>query len=254
MAADTEIGEFPAVSGPVPEHVAIIMDGNGRWAEARGRARHAGHKAGVASVRSTIEECIRYGVRVLTLFAFSSENWRRPKTEVNLLMELFLSALQREVKRMQTNDIQLRVIGDVSAFPEKLQQRIRESEKATRDNKRLILQIAANYGGRWDITQTAQRLANAVRNGELDPGDIDEKLFARTTTQGDVTDPDLFIRTGGDQRISNFMLWHCAYTELYFTPVLWPDFGVEAFREAVAEFATRQRRFGQTGAQLKGAD
>ena len=254
MAADTEIGEIPVVSGPVPEHIAIIMDGNGRWAEARGRARHAGHKAGVASVRSTIEECIRHGVRVLTLFAFSSENWRRPKTEVNLLMELFLSALQREVKRMQTNDIQLRVIGDVSAFPDKLQQRIRESEKATRDNKRLILQIAANYGGRWDITQTARRLANAVRDGDLDPGDIDEKLFARTTTQGDLPDPDLFIRTGGDQRISNFLLWHCAYTELYFTPVLWPDFGVEAFREAVAEFATRQRRFGQTGAQLKGTD
>lgn len=254
MAADTEIGEIPLVSGPVPEHIAIIMDGNGRWAEARGRARHAGHKAGVASVRSTIEECIRHGVRVLTLFAFSSENWRRPKTEVNLLMELFLSALQREVKRMQTNDIQLRVIGDVSAFPDKLQQRIRESEKATRDNRRLILQIAANYGGRWDITQTVRRLANAVRDGDLDPGDIDEKLFARTTTQGDLPDPDLFIRTGGDQRISNFLLWHCAYTELYFTPVLWPDFGVEAFREAVAEFATRQRRFGQTGAQLKGAD
>jgi len=254
MAADTEIGEIPAVSGSVPEHIAIIMDGNGRWAEARGRARHAGHKAGVASVRSTIEECIRHGVRVLTLFAFSSENWRRPKTEVNLLMELFLSALQREVNRMQTNDIQLRVIGDVSAFPDKLQQRIRESEKATRDNKRLILQIAANYGGRWDITQTARRLANAVRNGELDPGDIDEKLFARTTTQGDLSDPDLFIRTGGDQRISNFLLWHCAYTELYFTPVLWPDFGVEAFRAAVAEFASRQRRFGQTGAQLKGTD
>ncbi len=254
MSADTEIGEIPLVSGPVPEHIAIIMDGNGRWAEARGRARHAGHKAGVASVRSTIEECIRHGVRVLTLFAFSSENWRRPKTEVNLLMELFLSALQREVKRMQTNDIQLRVIGDVSAFPDKLQQRIRESEKATRDNKRLILQIAANYGGRWDIIQTARRLANAVRDGDLDPGDIDEKLFARTTTQGDLPDPDLFIRTGGDQRISNFLLWHCAYAELYFTPVLWPDFGVEAFREAVAEFATRQRRFGQTGAQLKGTD
>jgi undecaprenyl diphosphate synthase len=254
MAADTEIGKIPTFSGPVPEHIAIIMDGNGRWAEARGRVRHAGHKAGVASVRSTIEECIRHGVRVLTLFAFSSENWRRPKTEVNLLMELFLSALQREVKRMQTNDIQLRVIGDVSAFPDKLQRRIRESEKATRDNKRLILQIAANYGGRWEIVQTARRLANAVRDGNLDPGDIDEKLFARTTTQGDLPDPDLFIRTGGDQRISNFLLWHCAYTELYFTPVLWPDFGVEAFREAVAEFATRQRRFGQTGAQLEGTD
>ena len=253
MSDDAEIGEIPTVSGPVPEHVAIIMDGNGRWAEARGQARHAGHKAGVASVRSTIEECIRHGVKVLTLFAFSSENWRRPQAEVSLLMELFLTALQREVRRMQNNDIQLRVIGDVSAFPDKLQKRIHESEDATRDNRRLILQIAANYGGRWEITQTARRLAAAVRNGELDPDDIDEKTFARTTTQSDLPDPDLFIRTGGDQRISNFLLWHCAYTELYFTPVLWPDFGVEAFRDAVAEFATRQRRFGQTGAQIEEA-
>jgi len=254
MAADTVIGEIPLVSGAVPEHIAIIMDGNGRWAEARGQARHAGHKAGVASVRSTIEECIRHEVKVLTLFAFSSENWRRPKAEVSLLMELFISALQREVKRMQTNEIQLRVIGDVSAFPDKLQKRIRASEEATRDNKRLILQIAANYGGRWDITQTARRLATAVRNGDIGPEDIDEKVFAHATTLSDLPDPDLFIRTGGDQRISNFLLWHCAYTELYFTPVLWPDFGAEAFREAVAEFATRQRRFGQTGAQLQGTE
>jgi len=254
MAVDAEVGEVSTVSGRVPEHVAIIMDGNGRWAEARGQARHAGHKAGVASVRSTIEECIRHGVKVLTLFAFSSENWRRPKTEVSLLMELFLTALQREVKRMQTNDIQLRVIGDVSAFPDKLQQRIRASEDATRNNKGLILQIAANYGGRWDVTQAARRLAAAVRNGDLTPEDIDEKVFAQATTLGGLPDPDLFIRTGGDLRISNFLLWHCAYTELYFTPVLWPDFGVEAFREAVAEFVTRQRRFGQTGAQVEGAD
>jgi undecaprenyl diphosphate synthase len=254
MAADTRIGEIPLVSGAVPEHVAIIMDGNGRWAEARGQARHAGHKAGVASVRSTIEECIRHGVKVLTLFAFSSENWRRPKAEVSLLMELFLSALQREVKRMQTNEIQLRVIGDISAFPDKLQRRIRASEEATRDNKRLILQIAANYGGRWDITQAARRLAAAVRSGDIDPEEIDEKAFAHATTLNDLPDPDLFIRTGGDQRISNFLLWHCAYTELYFTPVLWPDFGAEAFREAIAEFAGRQRRFGRTGAQLQGAE
>ena len=254
MVADTEIGEIPTGSGAVPEHVAIIMDGNGRWAQARGQARHAGHKAGVASVRSTIEECIRYGVKVLTLFAFSSENWRRPRAEVNLLMELFLNALQREVKRLQSNDIQLRVIGDVSAFPEKLQQRIRASEEATRDNGRLILQIAANYGGRWDITQTARRLAVAVGEGRLQPEEIDERLFAQTTALHDLPDPDLFIRTGGDQRISNFLLWHCAYTELYFTPVLWPDFGPDSFAQAMAEFATRQRRFGQTGAQVEAAD
>ena len=251
MADGTEIGEIPTTSGTVPEHVAIIMDGNGRWAEARGQPRHAGHRAGVASVRSTIEECIRHGIKVLTLFAFSSENWRRPAAEVNLLMDLFLTSLQREVKRMQSNDIRLRVIGDISALPDKLQKRIRASENATRDNRRLVLQIAANYGGRWDITQAARRLAAAVRRGDLDPEDIDEKVLARATALSDVPDPDLFIRTGGDLRISNFLLWHCAYTELYFTPVLWPDFDAREFAKAVAEFARRQRRFGQTGSQLE---
>ncbi|MCG6967513.1 MAG: di-trans,poly-cis-decaprenylcistransferase [Chromatiaceae bacterium] len=250
MASEADPGEISAESGTVPEHVAIIMDGNGRWAEARGMPRHAGHRAGVASVRSAIEECILHGVKVLTLFAFSSENWRRPRSEVSLLMELFLSALQREVKRMQSNDIQLRVIGDISAFPDKLQKRIRASENATRDNQRLILQIAANYGGRWDITQAARKLAAAARNGDLDPDDIDEQVFAQATTLRDLPDPDLFIRTGGELRISNFLLWHCAYTELYFTPVLWPDFAADEFRAALAEFAQRQRRFGRTGAQV----
>lgn len=251
MAHDIETGEIPMTTGPVPVHVAIIMDGNGRWAEARGEARHAGHRAGVASVRSTIEECIRQGIGVLTLFAFSSENWRRPQSEINLLMDLFLTALQREVKRMQTNDIQLRVIGDASAFPEKLQERIRASEHATRRNNRLILQVAANYGGRWDIIEATRRLAAAVRSGDIDPQDIDEKVFARATALNGLPDPDLFIRTGGDQRISNFLLWHCAYTELYFTPVLWPDFDAAEFRAAVTEFSRRQRRFGQTSAQLR---
>jgi undecaprenyl diphosphate synthase len=251
MAHDMETGEIPKTTGPVPTHVAIIMDGNGRWAEARGEARHAGHRAGVASVRSTIEECIRQGIDVLTLFAFSSENWRRPQSEINLLMDLFLTALQREVKRMQTNDIQLRVIGDVSAFPEKLQERIRGAEYATRRNNRLILQVAANYGGRWDIIEATRRLAAAVRSGDMDPLDIDEKVFARATALDGLPDPDLFIRTGGDQRISNFLLWHCAYTELYFTPVLWPDFDATEFRAAVTEFSRRQRRFGQTSAQLR---
>jgi undecaprenyl diphosphate synthase len=250
MTEDVEIGEIPTTSGSTPAHVAIIMDGNGRWAEARGQPRHAGHKAGVASVRSTIEECIRHEVRVLTLFAFSSENWRRPRSEISLLMELFLTALQRELKRMQVHDIQLRVVGDVSAFPEKLQKRIRAAEAATRNNRRLVLQVAANYGGRWDIAQAARRLAAAVSRGELAPEAIDEKVFARATALGDLPDPDLFIRTGGDLRLSNFLLWHSAYTELYFTPVLWPDFDAEQFRRALAEFARRQRRFGQTGSQM----
>ncbi len=228
------------------------MDGNGRWAESRGQPRHAGHKAGVASVRSTIEECVRRGVDVLTLFAFSSENWRRPKSEVGLLMELFLNALQREVRRMQSNQIQLRVIGDVSPFPDKLRARIRESEEATRDNRRLVLQIAANYGGRWDITQAVRRLAEAVKRGEIEPAQIDEQTVAAATALADLPDPDLFIRTGGDLRISNFLLWHCAYTELYFTPTLWPDFGTAEFAKALDAFARRQRRFGRTGAQIEG--
>jgi undecaprenyl diphosphate synthase len=254
MADDAAASDHIEYSGPVPEHVAIIMDGNGRWAEARGQPRHAGHRAGVASVRSTIEESVRRGVKVLTLFAFSSENWRRPKSEVSLLMELFLSALRREVKRMQSNDIQLRVIGDVSAFPDKLQKRIRESEKATQDNRRLVLQIAANYGGRWDITQAARKLAAAVARGDLSPDDIDEKMIGQSTTLRDLPEPDLFIRTGGDLRISNFLLWHLAYTELYFTPVLWPDFDSGEFLKALEAFAGRQRRFGRTGAQLTEQD
>ena len=251
MAEQEDIGRIPTLSGPLPRHVAIIMDGNGRWAEARGEARHAGHRAGVKSVRVVIEECVRHGIGALTLFAFSSENWRRPQTEVSLLMELFLSALKREVKRMQSNNIRLRIIGDVSAFPVKLQQRIAESEALTADNDGLVLQVAANYGGRWDLMEAARKLARAVQAGELSPEQIDEVAIARATSFSDIPDPDLFIRTGGEQRISNFLLWHCAYAELYFTPVLWPDFGVQAFRAALEDFAGRQRRFGQTGAQVK---
>lgn len=236
----------------VPRHVAIIMDGNGRWAQTRGKPRHAGHKAGVNSVRTAIEECIRHGVEVLTLFAFSSENWRRPKREVSLLLELFLSALQREVKRMQSNDIRLRVIGETSAFPEKLQQQIKDSERITRDNRTLVLNVAANYGGRWDIIEASRKLATAVRQGELEPENIDESIFARATALEGLPDPDLFIRTGGDQRISNFLLWHCAYTELYFSPVLWPDFDADEFARALQVYGGRQRRFGKTAEQLKG--
>jgi undecaprenyl diphosphate synthase len=251
MTDDPENTNRSASKGAVPRHVAIIMDGNGRWAANRGQPRHAGHRAGVNSVRNTIEECIRHGVEVLTLFAFSSENWRRPRLEVNLLMELFLTALQREVKRMKSNDIRLRVIGDTSAFPQKLQQRIAVSEAETQDNQRLILQVAANYGGRWDITQAARRLAEAASRGEIRPEDIDEEAFARATSLGELRDPDLFIRTGGECRISNFLLWHCAYTELYFTPVLWPDFDAAELGKAIDEFGRRQRRFGRTGEQVE---
>jgi undecaprenyl diphosphate synthase len=230
--------------------VAIIMDGNGRWAEQRGEPRHHGHRAGVRSVRSTVEECARAGVQVLTLFAFSSENWRRPAVEVNLLMDLFFSALHKEIKRLNDNNIQLRIIGDRSAFSEKLQRRIGDGEQKTAGNTGLILQIAANYGGRWDITQAARRLADQVRAGELLPTDIDEQRLGGELSFAGLPDPDLFIRTGGEHRISNFLLWQSAYAELYFTDTLWPDFDQDALRAAFADYAGRQRRFGQTAAQV----
>jgi undecaprenyl diphosphate synthase len=249
MTDDTDIGGEPG-HAKVPQHVAIIMDGNGRWAEQRGQPRHAGHRSGINSVRSTIEVCIEQGVKVLTLFAFSSENWRRPPHEVKLLMELFMTALQREFKRMQSHDIRLRVLGDIGALPEQLQMRIHSTEEKTRGNDRLVLQVAANYGGRWEIVQAARRLAEEVRSGRLEPEQIDEALFASHTTTGDMPEPDLFIRTGGEHRISNFLLWHCAYSELYFTPVYWPDFDATQMRLALEQYMKRQRRFGRTAAQL----
>lgn len=252
MGDQVQPGAIPTIAGHVPAHVAIIMDGNGRWAQAQGKPRHAGHKAGQVSVRSTIESCIRHGIGVLTLYAFSSENWRRPQKEVSLLMELFMTALQREVKHMRKNNIQLRVIGDISAFPERLQKRIHAAEQETANNTALVLQIAANYGGRWDIAQAARQLASKVANGEMRPDDIDEQAMAAHVCGGDLPDPDLFIRTGGDVRVSNFLLWQSAYAEMLFTPTLWPDFDAEAFESALAVFAKRQRRFGQTGEQVTG--
>ena len=236
-----------------PRHVAIVMDGNGRWALRRKLPRTAGHRAGVKSVRAVVEESVRQGVGALTLFAFSSENWRRPKSEVSLLMELFMSALRAEVGRLHENGVRLRIVGERSAFPEKLQRRIAEAEEVTAANRALILQIAANYGGRWDIARAARSLAADVRQGRVAPEDLDERLFASRLSFPDLPDPDLFIRTGGEQRISNFVLWQSAYSELYFSDLMWPDFGAEAYREALADFARRQRRFGLTGDQV-GAD
>jgi undecaprenyl diphosphate synthase len=233
----------------VPRHVAIIMDGNGRWARQRGLPRTAGHRAGVKSVRAVVEGGIRWGVEALTLFAFSSENWRRPKAEVAVLMELFVSALRAEAKRLRENRVCLRVIGERGAFPNKLQHSIAEVEALTAGNHVLLLQVAANYGGRWDITRAARRLAEDVRAGRLRSNEIDEELFATRLSFPDLPDPDLFIRTGGERRLSNFMLWQAAYSELFFSDLMWPDFGAEAFAEAIADFGRRQRRFGLTGEQ-----
>jgi undecaprenyl diphosphate synthase len=197
-----------------------------------------------------VEECVRQGVAVLTLFAFSSENWRRPRSEVDVLMELFISALRGEVKRLNENGVRLRIIGERGAFPERLQRGIVDAEKATSGNDVMVLQVAANYGGRWDIVQASRQLAQAAIAGDLDPSRLNEDDFCRYLSFSDLPDPDLFIRTGGEQRLSNFLLWQSAYAELYFSDLMWPDFGSEALASAISEFGRRQRRFGLTGEQV----
>lgn len=228
------------------------MDGNGRWAEARGQLRHAGHKEGVRPVRMCIEECARRGVGALTLFAFSSENWQRPTVEVTSLMQLFLDAIDREVAELHKNQVRLRFIGGRQALSVKLQARMAASEELTAANTGLKLQVAVSYGGRWDIVQAARKLAAQVASGALSADAIDEERFARELALGGIPDPDLFIRTGGDHRISNFLLWNLAYTEIYITDTLWPDFAVPQLELALNAFANRERRFGLTRDQLAG--
>jgi undecaprenyl diphosphate synthase len=234
----------------LPQHIAIIMDGNGRWSTARGQPRHLGHKDGIRPVRMCIEECARRGIGALTLFAFSSENWRRPAEEVGSLMTLFMDALDREVDELNKNGVRLRFIGDRHALSVKLQARMSEAEHLMSANNHLRLQVAVSYGGRWDIVSAARHLARAVASGSLRADEIDEALFGAALELRDVPEPDLFIRTGGEHRISNFLLWNLAYTELHFTEVLWPDFDVPHLEEALAAFARRERRFGQTAEQL----
>ena len=236
----------------LPEHIAIVMDGNGRWAEARGEPRTAGHRAGIEPVRRTIRECARLGVRALTLFAFSSENWRRPETEVATLMSLFMDALDREVEELHSNGVRLRIIGNRQSLAVRLQQRIAEAEARTAANTRLDLQVAVSYGGRWDLVEAARRLAARAASGALRPSDIDDAALAAELQLADLPDPDLFIRTGGDHRVSNFLLWNIAYAELFFTDTLWPDFDERTLAEAIADFESRERRFGLTGRQVSG--
>ncbi len=236
-----------------PRHVAIVMDGNGRWARQRKLPRFAGHSAGVDTVKGVVRACVEKGIEVLTLFAFSSENWRRPRDEVSMLMGLFISALDQQVKKLHDNNIRLRVIGDRSAFNPALQKKIRDAESLTRDNGGLVLVIAANYGGRWDILEAARAVARTVAAGALEPEDISEQLLTHHMSLKELPEPDLFIRTGGEQRVSNFLLWDMAYTELYFTETLWPDFDRAAFDEALASYARRQRRFGRTSEQVTAA-
>ncbi len=237
----------------LPRHVAIIMDGNGRWAKQRQLPRIAGHRAGVENVRTLVSCCAELGVEVLTLFAFSSENWRRPPLEVRLLMDLFIHALEQEVQRLHENGVRFQIIGERTPFPAKLQERIAQAEELTRHNRNLTLVIAANYGGQWDIAQAARYFAREVAAQRLNPTDITAELFASRLALHDFPPPDLFIRSGGEQRISNFLLWQLAYTEMYFTETLWPDFGRPEFERALASYAARQRRFGMTGEQIEEA-
>ncbi len=238
-------------AGELPRHVAVIMDGNGRWAKARGLPRVAGHKKGKDAVRAIVEACGEHRIPYLTLFAFSSENWRRPKTEVRLLMELFLTTLEREVGELHANGVRFRVVGEIGRFGNRIAAAIRAAEALTAGNRRLTLTIAANYGGRWDIAQACRKLALQVADGKLDAESITPESLEPHLSMAGLPEPDLFIRTGGEQRISNFLLWQLAYTELYFTPVLWPDFDRDQFAIALRSFAGRQRRFGQTGEQVE---
>lgn len=234
----------------VPRHVAIIMDGNNRWAKKRFLPGVAGHKAGVNAVRAVVEVCAEAGVEVLTLFAFSSENWQRPAAEVGALMELFLVALRREAKKLDQNGIRLRIIGDRSRFRPELQAAMQEAEERTAHHSKFLLQVAANYGGQWDIVQAAQQLARSVQEGQLQPEDITAERLQSCLSTASQPLPDLCIRTGGERRISNFLLWQFAYSELYFSSLFWPDFKHQAMRDALTDFSSRQRRFGKTCEQV----
>ena len=236
-----------------PGHIAIVMDGNGRWAKKRNRPRSMGHQAGLKALQTTIKHCVRLGVETLTVFAFSSENWNRPDGEVTRLMEIFLRALDKEVTRLHENGICLRFIGDLTAFKPAIQTRMTDAHILTAGNKRLVANIAVNYGGRWDITQAARQVARAVAKDGLSVDEVNEEQFSQFLALARSPDPDLFIRTGGEMRISNFLLWQSAYAEFYFTPVLWPDFDEHSLDEAIKAYRLRERRFGRTSDQVRGA-
>ena len=238
--------DIPEVSA-VPRHIAIIMDGNGRWARKRYMPRVAGHARGLESVRAVVKACVERGVEYLTLFAFSSENWRRPQDEVSFLMQLFMKALRKEVARLDHNEIRLRVIGDMTRFDPELVRIIRESEEKTAGNAKLTLCIAANYGGRWDIANAVSEL---MRSQPERRDGFSEDEIADALSMSFAPEPDLFIRTGGEKRISNFLLWQLAYTEFYFTDALWPDFDADALDQAIESYRSRERRFGRTSDQL----
>ncbi|VAW50988.1 Undecaprenyl diphosphate synthase [hydrothermal vent metagenome] len=237
----------------LPQHIAVVMDGNGRWAKKRHLPRAAGHKSGVNATRKIVENCAKNKIEALTIFAFSSENWNRPEDEVSNLMSLFVSTIMAEVKKLNKKNVCVKFIGERTRFSEKLQKSINDAEELTKNNTGLQLNIAANYGGRWDVVNACKRIAESVKNNQEQIEKIDEKMFDSFMSLHEVPAPDLFIRTGGEQRISNFLIWQLAYSELYFVDTLWPDFSDEDFSLALDWYTGRQRRFGKTGQQLLNA-
>lgn len=235
----------------LPQHIAVIMDGNGRWAKQKGKLRTFGHQSGVLAVRDTVEACAELGVKFLTMYAFSTENWNRPKYEINALMELLVSTISKELSTLNKNDIRLTAIGDLKSLPGSCYKELQEAMENTRNNKRMTLVLALSYSGRWEIAQAMQQIAGAVQKGDIKPEDITEKMISSFMNTSLIPDPELLIRTSGEYRISNFLLWQIAYSELYFTPKLWPDFRREDLYEAIYSFQNRERRFGMTSEQVK---
>lgn len=250
MSSQSEQDSLKSGQSLLPQHIAVVMDGNGRWANQRHLPRVAGHKAGVTATRRIVENCVKNRIDALTIFAFSSENWNRPQAEVSALMTLFISTIMSEVKKLHKKNVQVRFIGERSRFSEKLQQNIHDAEALTKNNTGLYLNIAANYGGRWDVVNACQLLVHEVQKNNKKIQDIDEAYFNSFISLGDLPAPDLLIRTGGERRISNFLIWQLAYSELYFVDTLWPDFSETDLEAALSWYAGRQRRFGKTGQQV----
>jgi undecaprenyl diphosphate synthase len=251
LSADRKIQEELKRSGEIPTHIAIIMDGNGRWAKRRGLPRVAGHREGVKSVRDVVEACAQLGVKYLTLFAFSTENWRRPKEEIDTLMKLLIRTLRSETEKLHKNDIKLMAIGDIDSLPKEVRQELKEAMEKTKNNKRMVLNLALSYSGRWEIIEAVKEIARDVKKGKVKIEEIDDKLFSNYLKTAGIPDPDLLIRTSGELRISNFLLWQIAYTELYITDCLWPDFRRKHLYEAIRDYQRRERRFGMTSEQIK---
>lgn len=251
LSTDRKIQEELKRSGGIPTHIAIIMDGNGRWAKRRGLPRVAGHREGVKSVRDVVEACAQLGVKYLTLFAFSTENWRRPKEEIDTLMKLLIKTLRSETEKLHKNDIKLMAIGDIDSLPKEVRQELKEAMEKTKNNKRMVLNLALSYSGRWEIIEAVKEIARDVKKGKVKIEEIDDKLFSNYLKTAGIPDPDLLIRTSGELRISNFLLWQIAYTELYITDCLWPDFRRKHLYEAIRDYQRRERRFGMTSEQIK---